>query len=331
MEQRTSYRGLLKTALALFVAAGSVASCGIKDDTDNCQTELRVKFKYDYNMKYADAFNHEVKTVHLYAYDESGRLALDKIGTVTGTDYTMNVDELKTGVKYDFYVWAEGESRVDSWFYGSNASASTLTATLSEYGSTVKNDITPLFHGTLADTAFAAKFGTTQTLTIPLVKNTNSLIVTLAEQDGSVLNPDDYDLAITEPEGNTHFNYDNSLLSSGGVVYTPWDKYVASAGDSMRTTINTVISEFTLSRLMADRGNSVRLTVTDKEGDTIIDFPLIDCILLGKGDHNRTMSDQEFLDREDTYRLTFFISRGNWLSAEIITTSWRVVLQKTEI
>jgi hypothetical protein len=44
----------------------------------NCPKELRVNFKYDMNMKFADAFPNEVKTVTLYAFDKDGKLALQK-------------------------------------------------------------------------------------------------------------------------------------------------------------------------------------------------------------------------------------------------------------
>lgn len=319
--------------LSLLILGAPLASCDslIYDDNDDCRLDLRVKFTYDYNMKFADAFSHEVKTVHLYAYDESGTLVLDKTATVRGADYTMDVNELKPGVKYSFYVWAEGESRTDTWTYGSSSSAAGLTATLSESGSTVTKDITPLFHGTLAGAEFAAKYNETQTVTVPLVKDTNNVLVMLAEQNGETLNPEDYTFTITDPAGNTRFNYDNSLYASGSVVYSPWSTYTGEAGYEEGTSVNAVIAEFTVSRLMADREKSVRLTVTNRDGEKIIDIPLIDCLLLVKGKYNESMSGQEYLDREDTYKLTFFISKGKWISAAIYINSWRVVWQSTEI
>ena len=59
------------------VTLGSaVVSCdSILDEDDvDCSVEYRVKFKYDYNMKYADAFSREVSSVALYAFDDNGNL-----------------------------------------------------------------------------------------------------------------------------------------------------------------------------------------------------------------------------------------------------------------
>ena len=38
----------------------------IYDGEGDCSVSYRVKFRYDYNMKFADAFAHEVDVVTLY-------------------------------------------------------------------------------------------------------------------------------------------------------------------------------------------------------------------------------------------------------------------------
>jgi hypothetical protein len=44
------------------------------------------------------------------------------------------------------------------------------------------------------------------------------------------------------------------------------------------------------------------------------------------------MSDQEYLDRQDEYNMTFFLDEfGNWASSRIIINSWNVILQDTEL
>ena len=54
----------------------AVVSCDsiLGEEEVDCSVEYRVKFKYDYNMKYADAFSREVGTVTLYAFDDNGKL-----------------------------------------------------------------------------------------------------------------------------------------------------------------------------------------------------------------------------------------------------------------
>ena len=51
-----------------------------------------------------------------------------------------------------------------------------------------------------------------------------------------------------------------------------------------------------------------------------------------KGYYNREMSDQEYLDRQDEYAMTFFIDEGyRWENTCIYINSWRVVLQDIEL
>ena len=55
-------------SLMMAMTLGSaVVSCDsiLGEEEVDCSVEYRVKFKYDYNMKYADAFSREVGTVTL--------------------------------------------------------------------------------------------------------------------------------------------------------------------------------------------------------------------------------------------------------------------------
>lgn len=50
----------------------------------------------------------------------------------------------------------------------------------------------------------------------------------------------------------------------------------------------------------------------------VFNIPLIDYALLVKGNYNKTMTDQEYLDRQDDYNFIFFVDdRLNWLNANI--------------
>ena len=84
--------------------------------------------------------------------------------------------------------------------------------------------------------------------------------------------------------------------------------------------------------------NPTTLTISRKEPDddgtrhTVLSIPLADYALLVKGHYNRQLSDQEYLDRQDEYNLTFFLDEdNNWASSSIIINSWRVVLSDVEL
>ena len=131
--------------------------------------------------------------------------------------------------------------------------------------------------------------------------------------------------------------HDNSLLPDDVLNYRPY--YTASGTAQMpdqasRTTdaVSAAIAEMSTGRLMADGSAPATLTVHNDEGQLVLSIPLIDYALLVKGYYNRDMSDQEYLDRQDEYNLTFFLDENDrWVSSTIIINSWRVVLDDAEL
>lgn len=66
-------------------------------------------------------------------------------------------------------------------------------------------------------------------------------------------------------------------------------------------------------------------------GRSIINIPLIDYALLVKGNYQSRMDDQEYLDRQDSYSLVFFLDeKANWQASTIYINSWRVVLSNSD-
>ena len=97
------------------------------------------------------------------------------------------------------------------------------------------------------------------------------------------------------------------------------------------SSVGVAVAEMTTGRLV--EGNRPILVVRNLEkGDVVLSVPLIDYALLVKGNYNKEMSDQEYLDRQDEYSMTFFLDEaGRWISSSIIVNSWRVVLNNQTI
>lgn len=335
MRRSSLYMGLLRTLLLAAVSL-STGSCSLFDEGDSCHIGMDLKLVYDYNMKFADAFSSEVRKAHVYVYDESGKLVLSKTADFNQTDDgtgsgTINVDELQPGVKYDFVVWATGESRGDSYDFGTAETEAQLTARLKRMDATVSDDITPLFHGRIESQSFAKKYGTTQTITIPLTKDTKNIKLLLQQQsDNSTLSADDFTMEITDDNGL--LNYDNSLMTDETITYKPWTVTAGVAGtDDADTQTSVLMAEFSVNRLVKE-GHSPLLTVRKKSGEKVLSIPLIDYALLVKGHYNQDMDAQEYLDRQDTYDMTFFLDEDKkWIDVSIIINSWRVVLSEEDL
>lgn len=329
-------------AVALVAVVGlMLSSCNYwHDDQEGCEAKLRVQFVYDMNMKFADAFAHEVKTVTLRAFDKEGKLAYTKTEQASQiiAEGGMNVDDLTPGV-YDLQVWAEGEERfANSYTFSTGqqgaAQLADFEVRVNRENQVVNHDLTPLFHGLLKNADLTAVAGQTKTVTVKLTKDTNNVKVVLQHLSGVNLNVNDYDFALTDDNG--YLAADNSLKEDEQLTYPAWSKYAGEAGvdnseSGEQTKVSVVVAELTTNRLVA--GHNMRLKVTEKtSGKVIINVPLIDYALLVKGNYNRSMSDQEYLDRQDTYDLIFVLDeKDEWPGVVLNINSWRVVLSNASM
>lgn len=334
--RRLSLRLVIVTALTVVLTA-----CGnvIYEEEGDCSVNYRVRFRYDYNMKFADAFAHEVEAVTLYLIAPDGRIAWKKTeeGEKLKSDgYTMSV-EVAPG-RYDLLALA-GTTDKESFSISETAYVRDLTCRLrrknDEHGAAyIDEDIDRLFHGYLPAQDFSETEGT-YTYTVPLVKNTNSVRIVLQHLSGEPVDKELFEFTITDRNGTTA--WDNSLLPDEQLTYHAWHTEQGTAGVGEEQTskassyFSAAIAELTVSRLT--KNAATRLTVRKRNsGETVISIPLIDYALLVKGFYNQEMDDQEYLDRQDEYSLVFFLDEGNrWVDSFIYINSWRVVLNGTDL
>jgi len=329
----------LKTMLVSTVclAAAALTSCdsAIYDEEGDCEPHYRVNFVYDYNMKFADAFAHEVNSVTLRLLDADGKVVWQRTDTgdaLTQPDYYMDVD-CPPGT-YSLHVWAEGHE--GDPFQLTNADADMfdmLTARLPREqgadGTAVsRKRLRDLYHGYKASVSFPDTEGT-HIHTVSLTKDTNYLRVILQQTSSEKLDPDDLDISITDDNG--YLNPDNSLHQDEQITYRPWAVTALKADVEDKGVCDGVLAEFSLSRLMAEHSQTARLTVRGN-GKTIFSVKLIDFLLMVKGNYNCNLGEQEYLDRQDVWDLTFFLDEDQlWLATYIYINSWRVVLQDEDL
>lgn len=102
IQTRTLTWGTFLSWLLLPLSLTLVSCSWWHDDQEGCEATRRVRFVYDMNMLYADAFAHEVKTVTLHAFDSEGKLVYSKTAPTSEilSEEGMNVDDMPSGV-YD--------------------------------------------------------------------------------------------------------------------------------------------------------------------------------------------------------------------------------------
>lgn len=328
--------------MTLAMGAFALCSCNnvIYDEEGDCSVTYKVRFKYDYNMKFADAFAHEVNTVTLYLMDKDGNIVWQRTEEgekLAEEGYAMTVD-VAPG-QYDLLAWA-GTADKGSFEFGTGLKGADLDCKLlRDYDSDGKaykdKDLDRLFHGRLTNQTFSETEGT-YTYTVPLIKNTNSIRIVLQNLSGNRLNAEDFTFAITDNNG--FMDWDNTVLADETVTYYDWYKeavytdFEYDSGDHVsqsKVRYSGVFAELTIPRMMTN--HEPRLTVTNNDThETVFSIPLIDYVLLVKGYDNREMDNQEYLDRQDVYDMVFFLDKDNcWIDTHIYINSWKVVVQHT--
>lgn len=366
------------TVVAAATLLASLTSCdnAIYDDEGDCDVIYRLRFRYDMNMKFADAFSHEVKSVRLYAFDTDDKLVwqTEESGERLAQEGYDIILPLQPG-DYKLMAWCgldNGESftvpQIDLGDTRDPLQCRLNRTQHPEDGAVSTEDLHPLFHGTLEVNLPEDINGGEYVYTMPLTKDTNVFRVVLQHLSGKDIEADDFTFKIEDNNGWLH--HDNSLLDDENITYHAWSVYSGSAGvdapearlseglsvvrcplsdenseNGKRETENgkraitdvkVAVAELTVSRLV-QRDWTVNpkpmLTIRKADdGELVARIPIIDYALLVKGNYNRDMSDQEYLDRQDEYNMTFFLDENNhWLSTTIIINSWRVVLNSGEL
>ncbi len=337
---RSGKRHMISTFAGAVLCAASAcvafSSCErIYDDLAPCPHGVSLRFVYDYNMEYANAFPSNVDCLTLYIYDSEGKYVDTE--TVTGTqlqdeNWRMTLD-LEKGT-YHFVAYGGLACSEKTFAVLQEPGAGSMDTELkveidknrlsaSEAGDRRLHD---LFWGELSlATADLYSEGT-----VRMMKNTNNIRIVLQQLNGEPVMVDDFEFAITDD--NTLFGYDNDLIPNGMVTYAPWVSGEAVAGASGDgKPVIAAYSEFSTSRLM--KKNSPRLTIRLKEdGREVVDIPLNDYLLLLKSELYAKMPPQEFLDRESVWSMVFFLgSDMSWIRTHIKINDWTVRINNAEM
>lgn len=338
---------ILPAALALLSLVASSCSMMTEEEPD-CNPYYKVRFRYDMNMLHADAFSSQVSEVNLHVFDRDGRLVAsvsDSGDALAEEGYMLDLD-VAPGV-YDMVAWC-GNSHPEAEAFEADGGDSPLTfddlcmklrRKRDDDGTAHSTtDLHDLYHGKLTAVDLPDEAGV-HVVDLPLTKNTNSVRVMLVHLSGKEIKKDDFDFKITDASG--YLGHDNTILPDESIEFRAWAKTEAYAQtappavpgytQSRASTAATLIAEMTTSRLQTC--NNPVLTVTRRsDGLKIIETPLLDYLLMYRREFHKSMPDNEFLDREDDYPMTFFLRDDDtWYRSVIDILSWRVVMQDTDI
>lgn len=314
--------------ISLILAVGLVSCNLVWQDHVECPTGVRLKFVYDRNMEFANAFHSKVHCVSVLVFDAEGNYITtfeEKGDTLKNEAYRMEI-ELEKG---DYTFVAYGGLACDDRSF--NIPVMTPTRSVSHIGGLyaemehddfVSDDLKhDFFHGIHSVTVSE---NTYQEEVISLTKNTNSIRIILQQANGKPLSAEDFTFTITDD--NSYLDEENNVVPKGNVTYMPWatgDMVVGTVEDG-DTPATVAYAEFSTSRLTV--GTSPKLLVGNAgTGEEVINIPLNNYLALYRSDRHSEMSMQEYLDRENEWAIVFFLDDGlRWLSTRIVVNDWVV-------
>lgn len=340
----------LAASLAILASMMNSGCTWVTDDLEPCPALLRIKFVYDYNIKWGDAFLHEVPTVNVWAFDSSGELAWHGNATVPeNSKDSFYLDTPLTEGDYDFVAWCGIQDNPDfnlATYTPASKEELEVTMKTAEENGLFKSAVrlTPIFHADMTDVGYEVNplEPTHKIVTASLMKDTKDIRVILRNLDGSEIEDQDFEVTITVPD-NTLYAWNNSLLPSNTVSYEPWDvRYGVTSkpedtdidnggtrDDETITSIATLVFDLSTGRLMvnSDSKRDAVLTIHRKwDNRDLVKINLIEYLLLIKG-HYGDISDQEYLDRQDDYSIAFFLDPNSnyYVGGVVFINGWAVV------
>lgn len=338
---------------AVIVAAGLVAfalqSCSlVYDSQEDCDFGLHIRFRYDYNMSFGDAFASQVGRVSVYVFDEDGDFVTsmtEEGETLAQEGYRMKF-ELPDG-HYRFICW--GGRYDDSFTHhklteGGTPSVEILEALLLRDSSNEVKcadgiPLRSLFWGEIA--GLDVKSRSIQEADLCLMKLTKQIKINLVNSDGTPLSTDSFDFHMKGDNGRISAD-DAGLLDDETLTYRPYylahRPAISTMGTDTRATREGITAEFSCPRIMSG-DNDMRLHAIDRStGEDVLDFPVADCLASYAPSSFETsdgilhfLDPQEFLDRSDLFNLTFVLQDGSWSSVDIQVLAWCKRLQKVDL
>lgn len=313
--RRMGYGSCLLLLLVLF-------SCTSIDETlPECR--LYVRFRYDYNMEFSDAFASQVNRVDVFVFDKDGTFVMKKSEqgeTLGGGSYRMPLP-LPAG-EYRIAAWA-GMS--DDFEMPEPVAGKTtledLTVRMKREESLVHNKaLNPLWYGGVQAVSFTGR--QEQTETVSLIKDTNKFRFIL-QKSGPGEELDINDCLFEIRADNGYYDWNNDLLDDDMISYRPY--YLEKVEDV------GIVVEMNTMRLLEHK--KVYLTLTRKsDGKELMKIDLMPYLLLTKMEgHN--IPAQEYLDRQSEYAIVFFYNPEllNFLSTKIVINGWTIWLKGEDL
>ena len=284
------------------------SSCDwVNDDLSDCPTGTWLKISYTYNILNVDAASTQVGDITILAFDKNDkyvdRLDVDSITLHQGYCMVRLPFPEET---YHLLIWggiSGYQYQLPNLKAGQTERKSLNISLACDNKNQFNRKLNALFHSSLENITISEEY---QVITAGLVKNTNYFSCILQDENNLPLRQEDF--AFTLESTNGVIDYTNTPVGTTPTCYLPYRQELSLTSEQIP------IIHARLNTLRIMKGDDTTLSIKHTpSGKTILRLPLTQYLLLSKNYPNNIgdISDQEYLDREDSYTLMFFIQSSD--------------------
>lgn len=306
------------------------SSCNwVNDDLSECPSGTWLKISFTYNIMDVEAASSQVGDITIFAFDEND-IYLDKLDVDSITlhqGYCMVRVPFSEKTRH-LLIW--GGITGHSYQYsnlqaGETDRKSLLLSLVCDSENQQNGKLKALFHSSLENVKIGPEY---QVITSNLVKNSNYFSCILQDETNNTLNQEDFDFIIESANGL--MDYTNTPFGNP-VYYHPYRK------ESVMLSEQIPVVHARLATLRLMKGDQTTLTIKHiPSGKDILRIPITQYLLLSKiYTHLGEIGDQEYLDRQDSYTLLFFIKTLNMdvpkISPQMKINDWVIRINDSEL
>ena len=307
------------------------SSCDwVNDDLSDCPTGTWLKISYTYNILNVDAASTQVGDITILAFDKNDkyvdRLDVDSITLHQGYCMVRLPFPEET---YHLLIWggiSGYQYQLPNLKAGQTERKSLNISLACDNKNQFNRKLNALFHSSLENITISEEY---QVITAGLVKNTNYFSCILQDENNLPLRQEDF--AFTLESTNGVIDYTNTPVGTTPTCYLPYRQELSLTSEQIP------IIHARLNTLRIMKGDDTTLSIKHTpSGKTSLHLPLTQYLLLSKNYPNNIgdISDQEYLDREDSYTLMFFIQSSDTGIPRIPTmkvNDWIIRLNDSEL
>lgn len=299
----------------------------VNDDLSKCPSGTWLKISYTYNILNVEAASTQVGDISILAFDTNNKY-VDRVDVDSITlhkDYCMVKIPFPEGT-YHFIVWGgtSGETFQHSTLIPGETERESISLSLTcDDQNRQKGRLKGFFYSSLENITVSNDY---QVFTASLVKNTNYFSCMLQNEAGGLIQPDDFAFMLESANGT--IDHENRPIGTMPVYYYAYQDTIFDQAPVVHARLNT---------LRITEGDNTMLSIKHRpSGQRILHLPLTQYLLVSKDYiHIGYMDDQEYLDRQDAYRLLFFVRPSETdvpeISPLISVNDWTVRIDFPEL